>query len=90
MLHFLLYCSRALPLVLRSRIILSLVTISAWSASVLAMDSCRSFSREAILLGRDLRASSFSVRESRMESLAMMVSMSAWLMGGFLAAWLLL
>jgi hypothetical protein len=44
--------------------------------AVLALDSWRSFSREAILLGRDSKASSYSVRESRIESLAMMESMS--------------
>ncbi len=66
--------------------ILSFVTISAWRAAVLALDSCKSFSREAILPGKDSRASSFSVRESSMESLFMMVSMSAWLTGGVFGA----
>jgi hypothetical protein len=81
-----LYCSSEFTLVLRSRIILSLVMISAWRAAVLALDSWRSFSREAILLGRDSRASSYSVMESRIESLAMMESMSAWLIGGVFGA----
>ncbi len=73
-----------LVLVFKSRMILSFLTISAWSAAALAVDSWSSFSREEILLGRDSRASSFSVRESRIVSLAMMLSMSAGLAGGFL------
>ncbi len=72
-----------LVLVFKSRMILSFLTISAWSAAALAVDSWSSFSREEILLGRDSRASSFSVRETRIVSLAMMLSMSAWLAGGF-------
>ncbi len=60
--------------------ILSFVSL----AEVLVLNSWRSFSpREAILLRRDSRASSFSVRESRIESLAMLVSMSDCLAVGF-------
>ncbi len=73
-----------LVLVFKSRMILSFLTISAWNAAALAVDSWSSFSREEILLRRDSRALSFSVRESRIVSLAMMLSMSAWLAGGFL------
>jgi len=65
--------------------ILSFLTISACRAAALAVDSWSSFSREEILLGRDSRASSFSVRESKIVSLAMMLSMSAWLAGGIFA-----
>jgi hypothetical protein len=59
--------------------ILSFLTISALSATALTEDSWSSFFREEILLGRDSSASSFSVRESRIVSMAMMLSMSAWL-----------
>jgi hypothetical protein len=54
--------------------VLSLVRISACRAAVLALASCRSFSREAILAGSASRASSFSVTVSRMDNLAMIAS----------------
>ncbi len=52
----------------------SLVRISACRAAVLALASCRSFSREAILAGSASRASSFSVTVSRMDNLAIIAS----------------
>jgi hypothetical protein len=60
--------------------------ISAWSVTVSTLDSWRSFFQGGDFAGGRFKGFKFSVRESRIEILAMMKSMSALLMGRVLVA----